>query len=416
MTTPLETFDIDGIPPATPAEVGLTPNAVDGIARGMRALVDQGKRAGIVSAVACRGRLVHAQAYGWRNLEADLRIRHDSLFRLYSMTRAVTAVGLLALIDEGRLTLDDPVAKFLPEFADTEVIKMRGDGSVTTEPQQTPLTIHHLLTYTGGFGYPDSYPPPYKLTMDDVLPVGGTLADGIRRLAQAPLLAQPGAQWRYGFSGDVTGRVAEVVSGQPYDEYLRTRIFAPLGMHNTGFIVPAARKDDLAEVYAAGPDGTLVNATKRVPMLNSYAPGETMFSGGGGLVSTAGDYLIFCQMLLNGGRFGESRILESATVADMCRNHLRTEQGPLMVGAPGRGTANDMWASHDGYGWGLGISVRLDEGEHRIPGGRGECRWDGLANTTYFIDPEHDIVAVAMAQLLALDGRELEMVLRNNLY
>jgi CubicO group peptidase (beta-lactamase class C family) len=414
MPVPSTLFAVAGFTPAKPAEVGLDQAAVDGIARDMQKLVRDGRRAGIVSAVACRGRLVHAQACGWRDMEADLPMQADTLFRLYSMTRAITAAGLLTLLDEGKLALDDPVAKFLPEFTDTPVIANRDAG--TTEPQQTPLTIRHLLTYTAGFGYPDSYPAPWKLTMADVLPIGGTLAAGIARLAAAPLLAQPGAQWRYGFSGDVTARVAEVVSGQSYDEFLRTRVFTPLGMRDTGFIVPAKRADDLAEIYATGPDDTLINATARAPALNSYQPDETLFSGGGGLVGTVGDYLTFGQMLLNKGKFDATRILAPATVQTMCSNQLRPDQGPLMVGVPGRGTANDMWADHNGYGWGLGISVRLDGDDQRIPGGRGECRWDGLANTTFFIDPEHEIVAVAMAQLLALDGRELEMVLRHQLY
>lgn len=409
-------FDIAQFSAATPAEVGLTGIAIDGIARDMQALVDEGRRAGIVSAVACQGRVVHAQATGWRDIEADLPMRGDTLFRLYSMTRAVTAVGLLTLVDEGRIALDDAVADYLPEFRDTPVIVGIHDGQVRLVPQARPLSVHDLLTYTAGFGYPDSYPDEYGLTMGQVLPIGGTLATGIRRLAEAPLLAQPGAHWRYGFSGDVTGRLAEVVAGQPYDEFLRERIFTPLKMHDTGFVVAEARSDDLAQTYSPGPNDTLRNATARLPALNSYQPGETLFSGGGGLVGTAGDYLTFCQMLLNGGEFDDVRILANPSMADMCRNHLAADQGPLMRGVPGRGTENDMWAAHDGYGWGLGISVRLDEGEHQIPGGRGECRWDGLANTTFFIDPEHDIAAVAMSQYLALDGRELEMVLRRNLY
>ena len=407
---------ISGFDLAAPEDVGLEKRRIDGIAAGMRELVDGARRAGIASAIACHGKLVHFQAYGWRDLEADLPMETDSLFRLFSMTRAVTAVGLLTLVDDGSLGLADPVADYLPEFADTPVIAdIRGD-EITTVPQSTRLSVHHLLTYTGGFGYPLSYPDAFGLTMEAVLPVTGTLETGIKRLAEVPLLAQPGARWRYGFSGDVTARLAEVVSGQAYDEFLSERIFRPLGMSSTGFVVPAKRKNDLAQIYSQGPDATLLNSTERAPVTNSYEPGNRMFSGGGGLVSTAGDYLVFCQMLLNRGVFNGARILTDQTVADMLRNHLAPEQGPLMWSAPGRGTEDDIWSAHDGYGWGLGISVRLDDEQHRIPGGRGECRWDGLANTSYFIDPEHEIVAVAMSQFLALDGRELELVIRNNLY
>ena len=407
---------IEGFDLAEPAAVGLTKRQIDGIGSGMRALVDDSRRAGIVSAVANRGKLVHFQAYGWRNLEDDLPMEADSLFRLYSMTRAVTAAGLLTLVDDGSLDLQDPVAEYLPEFTDTPVIEEISAERIVTVPQSTRLTVQHLLTYTGGFGYPLSYPESFALTMEQVLPVDGSLEDGIRRLAEVPLLAQPGARWRYGFSGDVTARLAEVVSGQSYDEFLYQRIFEPLGMNNTGFVVPEERRNDFAQIYSPNSDGTLVNSTERAPVTNSYEPGSRMFSGGGGLVSTAGDYLSFCQMLLQGGTLNGARVLSARTVANMLRNHLTAEQGPLMWSAPGRGTADDMWAAHDGYGWGLGISVRLDGEQQKIPGGRGECRWDGLANTTYFIDPEHDVVAVAMSQYLALDGRELELVLRTNLY
>ena len=381
----------------------------------MRALVDDSRRAGIVSAIACRGKLIHYQAYGRRDLEADWPMQEGSLFRLFSMTRAITATGLLTLVDDGLLSLEDPVARFLPEFADTPVLEIR-DDKITTVPQRSPINVQQLLTYTAGFGYPMSYPDSFGLTMDQVLPVDASLATGIKRLAEVPLLAQPGARWRYGFSGDVTARLAEVVSGRSYDEFLDERVFQPLMMSNTGFTVSAERKNDLSQIYSQGQDGTLVNSTARAPVTNSYEPDTRMFSGGGGLVSTAGDYLVFCQMLLNGGEFNGARILATQTVANMLRNQLTPEQGPLMWSAPGRGTKDDTWAAHNGYGWGLGISVRLENETHTIPGGRGECRWDGLANTTYFIDPEHQIVAVAMSQFLAMDGRELELVIRDNLY
>jgi len=407
---------IEGFDPAAPGDVGLAKERIDGIAAGMRELVDTARRAGIVSAVARQGKLVHFQAYGWRDLEADLPMEANSLFRLYSMTRAVTAVGLLTLVDDGSVGLNDPVARYLPEFSDTPVIAEIRADEIVTVPQSTPLSVHHLLTYTGGFGYPMSYPDTFGLTMDQVLPASGTLETGIKRLAEVPLLAQPGARWRYGFSGDVTARLAEAISGQAYDKFLSERIFQPLKMSHTGFAVPAERNNDLVQIYSAGPDATLLNSTARAPVTNSYEPGSRMFSGGGGLVSTAGDYLVFCQMLLNGGVFNGARILKSETTANMLRNHLTPSQGPLMWSAPGRGTEDDSWATHDGYGWGLGISVRLDDEKQNIPGGRGECRWDGLANTSYFIDPEHEIVAVAMSQFLALDGRELELVIRNNLY
>ena len=405
-----------GFQQTDPAAVGLSADTVDELAAQLRNLVDKGKRAGIVSGILCHGKLVHFQAYGSRNLEQALPIESDTIFRLYSMTRAVTAVGLLTLCDEGRLKLDDPVADYLPEFADTPVIKEVRDGEVVTEPQNSPMTIYHLMTYTAGLAYPESYPKSLGITLDKVLRIGDTTEAAIQYLARQPLLSQPGAHWYYGFSGDVLGRIAEVVSGQSYDRFLDERVFQPLQMIDTGFVVPTDHWDRLAEVYAPDDDGELINATDRVPQANSYREGEALHSGGGGLVGTAGDYLRFCQMLLNGGELDGVRIIELNTPAIMTRNHLREDQGPLMWYAKGRGTAQDPWTSSNGYGWGLGIGVRLEGESHVMPGSDGEYRWDGLANTIYFIDPVHDIVVVAMSQYLSMDQRELEQTIRKTIY
>jgi CubicO group peptidase (beta-lactamase class C family) len=405
-----------GFQQADPAAVGLSANTVDELAAQLRSLVDEGRRAGIVSGILRHGKLVHFQSYGSRNLEQALPMEGDTIFRLYSMTRAVTAVGLLTLCDEGRLKLDDPVADYLPEFADTPVIKEVRDGEVVTEPQHSPMTIYHLMTYTAGLAYPESYPKSLGITLDQVLRIGATTEAAIQYLARQPLLSQPGAHWYYGFSGDVLGRIAEVVSGQSYDRFLDERVFQPLRMTDTGFVVPTDHWDRLAEVYAPDDDGELINATDRVPQANSYREGEALHSGGGGLVGTAGDYLRFCQMLLNGGELDGVRVIEADTAALMTRNHLREDQGPLMWYAKGRGTPQDPWTSSNGYGWGLGIGVRLEGESHVMPGSDGEYRWDGLANTIYFIDPVHDIVVVAMSQYLSMDQRELEQTIRKTIY
>ena len=405
-----------GFEQTDPSAVGLSTSVVDELAAQLRNLVDEGKRAGIVSGILCHGKLVHFQAYGSRNLEQALPMESDTTFRLYSMTRAVTAVGLLTLCDEGRLGLDDPVADYLPEFADTPVIKQVRDGEVITESQQSPMTIYHLMTYTAGLAYPQSYPKSLGITLDQVLRVGATAEAGIQYLARQPLLSQPGAHWYYGFSGDVLGRIAEVVSGQSYDRFLDERVFQPLRMNDTGFVVPTDQWNRFAEVYAPDDNGRLVNATAKVPQSNSYREGETFFSGGGGLVGTAGDYLRFCQMLLNGGELDGVRVIEADTAALMTRNHLRDDQGPLMWYAKGRGTPEDSWTASDGYGWGLGIGVRLETDNHVMPGSAGEYRWDGLANTIYFIDPVHDIVVVAMSQYLSMNQRELEQTIRKTIY
>ncbi len=397
-----------------PARVDLLPQSIDNLAADMRALVDDGKRAGIVSAVARKGKLVHMQAYGMRDLEEGLPMEEDTIFRFYSMTRAITAVGLLTLYEEGKYDLDDPVSKYIPEFSDTPVLIKRDETAMVA--QETPLTIYHLFTYTAGFGYPFSYPKSIGVSFDSVLGVNDTLETGIRNLASYPLMDQPGAHWYYGFSGDVLGRVAEVASGQPYDAFLKERVFDPLGMTETGFFVADDDWDRLAKAYRPNDEGGLINATATLPVINSYKEGKQMFSGGGGLVGTAMDYLRFGQMLLNKGELDGVRVLKPETIELMSRNHLTASQGPLNWYAAGRGTPDDPWWNQNGYGWGLSIGVRLDEGPHGVPGGQGDMRWDGLANTTFFVDPENEIVAVAMAQYLGPDQIDLELALRRNLY
>ncbi len=399
-----------------PESVGLSPRIIARLDADMEALVTENKRAGIVSVIARRGKIVHFRAHGWRNMEKALPMELDTICRIYSMTRAVTAVGLLSLYDEGKFRFDDPVSQYIPEFSETRVLKEIRDGQIVSESQQQPITLRNLFTYTSGLGYPSEYPDFLGLSFEKTVGLGDTIENGMRALAGFPLLFQPGDHWHYGFSGDVLGRVAEVISGQPYDQFLKQRIFDPLRLIDTGFFVPADQWDRLAEAYTLNSDGKLENATKRLPTLNSYREGETIYSGGGGLVSTAGDYLRFGQMLLNEGELDDVRILKPETVKLMVRNHLTNDQGPLMSYAKGRGTPDDPWTASNGYGWGLSIGVRLDGETHTVPGGKGEFRWDGLANTTYFIDPENEIVAIAMSQYLGPKQDELDLTLRRHLY
>ncbi len=401
---------------ADPASVGLSPLALKHLDKAMAALVETGRRSGVVWAVAKNGKLVTHKAAGLRNIENGLPMETDSLFRLYSMTRAVTAVAVMINYEEGKFKLDDPVSKYIPAFANTPVLKDRKGDPTDTEPQASPLTVHHLLTYTAGLGYPFDYDPSLDVSFEKILWPGMTIEQGVDYLATVPLLFQPGRHWYYGFSGDVLGRLVEIWSGQPYDEFLQTRIFDPLGLGDMGYHISDDDWDRLAEVYAPGEDGALVNATARSPVINSYRTGDTIFSGGGGLAGTALDYLRFAQMLLDGGALDGVRILQPDTVALMTRNHLTPDQGPINWYAQGRFTENDPWLKFNGYGWGLSIGVRIDGGEHTVGGGRGEFKWDGLANTTFFIDPENDIVAVAMTQYLGPDQDDLEMALRTSLY
>jgi CubicO group peptidase (beta-lactamase class C family) len=399
-----------------PLSAGISPLAIDHLDKAMTALVETGRRSGVVWAVAKDGKLITHKAAGLRDMEANLPMQKDSLFRYYSMSRAVNAAAVMINYEEGKFKLDDPVSKYIPAFANTPVLKDRKGDPTKTEPQSTPLTVKHLLTYTSGLGYPFDYDPSLEMGFKNILWPGLTIEQGVDYLATKPLLFQPGKHWYYGFSGDVLGRLVEIWSGQPYDEFLQDRIFDPLGLEDIGYNIADDDWHRLAEVYAPGEDGGLVNATARAPNINSYRANDTIFSGGGGLAGTALDYLRFAQMLLNQGELDGVRILKPETVALISRNHLTPEQGALNWYAQGRFTESDPWTRLNGYGWGLSMGVRIDDQAHAVGGGRGEFKWDGLANTTFFIDPENHIVAVAMTQYLGPGQDDLEMVLRTSLY
>lgn len=410
------TLAATGMDEAQPLDVGVSPMALGHLDASMEALVETGRRSGVVWAIAKNGKLVRHEATGQRDIENNLPMETDTLFRLHSMSRAVNAVAVLMLYEEGKFKLDDPVSKFIPAFGETPVLKDRKGDPTDVEPQATPLTIYHLLTYTSGLGYPFDYDPSLKVNFDRILAPGLTIEQGVDYLATRPLLFQPGKYWYYGFSGDVLGRLVEIWSGQPYDQFLQNRIFDPLGLPDIGFHVPDGQWDRLAKIYGPSEDGGLIDATARAPVINSYREGGTIFSGGGGLIGTALDYLRFAQMLLNGGTLDGVQILKPETVTLMSRNHLTAEQGALNWYASGRFAESDPWEKFNGYGWGLSIGVRIDGQSHTVAGGRAEIKWDGFANTTFFIDPENQIVAVALAQYLGPDGDDLEMALRTSLY
>jgi len=403
-------------PVAKPEDVGLQPLAITHLDDAMTALVDSGHRAGVIWAVAKDGKLVTHKAAGLRDIENALPMQTDTWVRYYSMTRAVTAVAVMMMYEEGKFALDDPVANFIPAFTDTQVLKDRKGDPTATKPQTSPLTVYHLLTYTSGLGYPFDYDPSLDVGFDTILSSGITIEQGVNTLASKPLLFQPGTHWYYGFSGDVLGRLVEVWSGQRYDEFLQSRIFKPLGLTDIGFQLADGDFHKLAKVYRPDETGKMADATAGLPPINSFRAGDTIFSGGGGLAGTALDYLAIAQLLLNGGELKGVRLLKPETVALITRNHLTEEQGPLNWYAQGRFTKTDPWRRQDGYGWGLSIGVRIPDEPHTIGGGRGEFTWDGFANTTFFADPENGIVAIALSQYLGPNQDELVHTLRTALY
>lgn len=403
-------FAKDPLPSARPADVGMTVSGLDALAKSMRGLVNEGRRAGVVWGVVKDGHLVQLDAHGMRNIEAGLPMETDTLFRLYSQSRAVTGAAILTLVDDGSMTLDDPVANYLPEIANMPVIaELSRDQVVRTVPQGPPMTIRHLYNYTAGLGYARDWPAEEGIEQREILSLDHTLEDMIDKLSQYPLLAQPGEAWIYGFHSDVLGALAEVVSGRELNDFLDRRLFRPLGMDDTGYWVRRGSNDRLAVVYGPSEAGGLERRTPTPS--SSYTEPGIFFSGGGGLVSTVPDYLRFGQMILNGGEFNGERILKAGTVAEMGTNALGPTQGTVSFGdgfVPPKPFA--------GYGWGLAIGVRLTDAVHTVPGSPGDMVWGGLANTTFFIDPVENIVAVAMTQYLGPDSDELVFRLREGVY
>ena len=394
-----------------PESVGMAAEPLAQLAADMRGIVDSGERAGIVSLVSRRGRLVHFQAYGMADLEAGRPMRADTLFRMCSMTRPLTVVAAMMLYEQGKFTLEQPISAHLPMFSRTTVLK-RVDG-IETEPARSPITVAHVMTHTSGYPYAGEYPKALGITQDEILEAP-TLMEAMTRLSRYPTLLQPGARWYYGFSTDIVGALVEVASGQSYADFVAERVFEPLGMNASTFRPNGADDPRFATTYGPGDDGTLV-VSERIGQLCFQMQSDEMVSPGGGLATTIGDYWRLAQMLLNGGGLDGKRLLKPETVDLMTRNHLREGQGPLFWYQAGRGEPGDLRAHFNGYGYGLQLGVRLKNGKHSRPGSPGEFLWGGLADTTFFIDPQEEIVAIAGAQFLGPPSA-MARLLRQRIY
>jgi CubicO group peptidase (beta-lactamase class C family) len=377
------------LPPATPATVGMSAQRLARMGDFFKAEAERRSAAGYVLMVARGGRLAYSTAVGMRDCERPLPMTLVTRFRIASMTKPITSVAVLMLYEEGRFHLDDPVSRFLPEFTDARVYTgLDADGAFITEPVKKPVTIRHLLTHTAGLGYLGGYDPTTPLGKAyGALPMAspGTLAEKIRAIAALPLYSQPGESWRYSFADDVLGRLVEVVSGMPFERFLKSRLFEPLGMTHTGFYLPAADLPLLAAVCKHTPTGDL--APSDLP-LGSPADTSRWPSGGGGLVSTAGDYLRFAQMLSNGGSLGGKRYLSPVTVALMTSNHVPEDALFKYWGADSKG-----------LGYGLGVAVIIDAASSPQADFAGDYSWGGFFDTHWIVSPRTGIVAVLLAQV-----------------
>ena len=342
-----------------------------------------GARAGFVALVARRGSVVYARVTGAADLESGVPMTLNTRFHLASMTKPITAVAAMILVEEGRLSLDTPVEQLLPEFSEPHVVSARGEaGSWEVEPLRAPILVRHLLTFSSGIGgYAETEDPlDIAWRSPDIEVEGlGSLEDRVRRVARLPLYEPPGVRWRYGWSADVLARVVEVASGDPYDVFLRRRVFEPLGMEATSFPDDVPNDASFARMYTHAGDGALV----RDPQFDGYY-GRGWTPGGGGLVSTGPDYLRFAMMLANGGELDGVRILSPSTVEEMTRLHVES------------GVLEDMGI--EGLGWGLGVCVVADESRTLMPASNGDFWWSGRFGTQFWVRPEDQTVVVVMQQ------------------
>lgn len=380
-----------------PEEVGLDPARLARIDDHFRRYVDDGRLPGWLICVSRHGKVAHLTCCGHRDREAGLPVEHDTLFRIYSMTKPVTSVAAMMLYEEGLFELKDQVKWYLPEFGDTRVFRGGSSMKPVTEPMFEPMRIWHLLTHTAGLTYGFNYVHPVDAMYREAgfelgAPKGIDLAEACQRWAQLPLVFQPGSRWNYSVATDVLGRVVEVVSGMTLEQFFTERILAPLGMSDTGFFVEEARRDRLAELYVPGRDRICApaGALGKVPR---SSPG--FLSGGGGLISTAGDYRRFCHMLLGRGELAGERLLGPRTHAYMVRNHL---PGGVDLEAYGQSTFAET--TFDGVGFGLGFSVVQDGAATKVVGNEGEYGWGGAASTAFWVDPVDDLVVLFLTQLL----------------
>jgi CubicO group peptidase (beta-lactamase class C family) len=388
------------LPTASPESVGMSSERLAKITSVMQKEVADGKLPGAVVMVARKGRLVYSQAFGGQNDAAKAPMKADSIFRIYSMTKPMVSTALMMLVEDGRVQLTDPVSKFLPTFK-SPMVSVGAMDPVTNNvafrlvPANREPTIQDLLRHTSGIAYGEltrntlvreAYVKAgvYKPTLDfDARDMTG--AEMSDRLGKAPLAQQPGTHWEYSLSVDVQGRVIEAVTGQRLGDFMQARLFGPLKMTDTGFMVPAAKSARLAEPFAKDPatgvDNKLIDVSKM--------PGND--SGGAGGVGTAGDYMRYCQAMLNGGQLDGARILSRATVRLMTSDHL----GSAISTAVHPGT---LLLGTQGYTFGLGFLVRQGDGVAAVSGSAGEFMWAGYAGTFFWAEPKEQVCAVYMTQ------------------
>jgi CubicO group peptidase (beta-lactamase class C family) len=408
--------------PASPESAGMSQTALERLERHLKSrYIDAGRFPGTQLLVYRRGKMVHSTVQGLADVERKIPVKDDTIFRIYSMTKPITSVAFMMLFEEGRVALDEPVHKYIPEWKNLGVFVAGTAPAFLTRPASRPMLIVDLLRHTSGLTYGfqqrSNVDAAYR---EKKITETGTLQSMVEELAKIPLEFSPGDAWNYSVSTDVLGYLIGKISGQPFEQSLKERIFDPLGMDDTGFHVPTEKAHRLAACYSADPPGQVTfHATERKgtltlqddPAKSPFLSPPSFVSGGGGLCSTAADYLTFCRALINGGELGGVRLLGPKTLKLMTSNHL-----PGGVDLPALSRSLFSEATYNGIGFGLGFAVTMDPAKTLIPGSPGEYNWGGAATTSFWIDPVEELITIFMTQVLPSSAYPVRRELRTMVY
>lgn len=399
----------------SPEELGFSTDRINRIENVMTDLIDKGIISGAVTLVARNEKVGYLKAFGTKGAESSEKMTTDQIFRIASMSKAITTVGALMLYEKGAFRLDDPISLYIPEFKEMKVMVLNKEGE--KEPfhlvdASSPITIRHLLTQTSGITY-NFFGQPHISTIykendisDGLTQTDESIGNMVKRLAKLPLMHEPGTQFTYGLNSDVLGYLIEVISGKPFDQYLEEQIFEPLDMHDTYFFLPDDKVNRLASLNRINEKGVLeqvngkiVSGTQNYSSDYHYNSSKSHFSGGAGLVSTASDYYRFLQMLLNKGEYNESRILGKKTIELMT-----TAQSDI----------NYYWAKGEGFGFGFAVSQ--GPGFTGKPESQGTYGWSGYFNTFFWVDPQEELIGIIMTQTVPYNPAIIERKFRDVVY
>lgn len=402
------------MPTESPEAVGLSSSRLQYLDRYVQQrYLDMGRLPCAMTLVERRGQLAHLSVQGHMDVERERPLQQDTIFRIYSMSKPITSVALMMMVEEGLIALDDPVHRYIPQWRNLGVYEAGFIGTFRTRPVSKPMRIVDLLRHTSGLTYGlqqrTNVDAAYRKFGYGDPSGGGTLEGMIDGLAKIPLEASPGEVWNYSVSTDVLGYLVGKVSGLPFEEFLRQRIFEPLGMVDTDFHVPTAKASRFAACYVATAEGRM--KLQDDPQTSPYLRQPSFISGGGGLVSTAADYLRFCRMLLNGGALDGARLLSPKTIELMTANHL-----PGGKELPEMSVSMFSETAYSGLGFGLGFAVTTNPARSLIPGSEREYSWGGMASTYFWIDPREQLIVIFMTQLIPSTIYNIRRELRTLVY